>query len=584
MREHAKEVETTFVSIGNALHEQLRLSTSLVQQRQEFESFTSSVAETNPVRRAIALVGDTVRRLDALNEESHALLEQLRAQHDEIARLHQNGARLERAIAPLRIVETLFRIESAGLPPETQAAFSALTQQIAELDLRVRDTFSLHFNALGITRNAILQVVRHLDTQRAEHDRAAATQRAAIRNSLASLEDGIARLQPQAERTASLIRDVDREANAMVVGLQYQDITRQKLEHVESGLATLRERVASGRASRSYVSQSARLQAAQLSAVAGEQEQAVQSIAAGLHRIVAQLQGLESMTLHHGDQRSVRRNVEATIDTASEMLGSLGVAVERMDANGRAAMQAVAAFGTVASDLGCTIRELTWGIRLIALNAQVQAAQVARCDGLEVLARHTYIVSEETTRLTEAIGSDLGAIDAQLKLLAAQARSFGEHTATAAAEFAESRKLEGEISGQRTRVLRAVDEFSPLLSRAHEHVARLQASGLGQLDTFALTALQAELEALCTWCGESEEPANAGDAEQDFASLHQQYTMESERAIHEAALNSGPGKRPAVTSSPPSPAGATPVQKPAATSEAPKPEAAVELGNNVELF
>ena len=581
---HAAVVERAFVTTGAALNQQTVLTGSLVEQGRRLAAFTAASTTDNPVRRAIAFVEETLRTLDALQQECNALTEGLRNQQHEIVRLQTHAAMLDRAIAPLRIVDTLFRIEAATLPVEMQTAFAALTHDIAELDGRVRQTFAKHFEALGVTSTAIDNVLRHLERKRAEHDEAAAAQRAALRESLATLEGNIARLRRQEEGIAAAVAEIDRDSNGIVVALQYQDIMRQKLEHVVSALELLEQRVANGTARVAFVGHAACLQAGQLVAVQADLETALGQINSGLERIVDRLREVEDAFLGRHDRADVSADARLVIDTIAAILPILLQAVEGAAENGRVASNAVQAYGDVAADIGTTVGELTWGIRLIALNAQVQAAQVDRCDGLEVLARHTYVVSDETAELAEALGRDLARLNAQLRVGIQQTKAFSEHTLQVRNAFdSGAQGVRRDLGAQRETVVIALDEFGPLLRQTREHAARLLDRGeLGAVHPESLAGFQLELERLATWCGE-----HGGNDDQDASvraaidSMGAKYTMQSERVVHRRVLDGRDATRSEAFDST---LVETPNSPPASVSVPVATVGSRDLGGNVELF
>ncbi len=573
---HAEAVERAFLQAAAALGRQRELAGQLAAHGRHFDSFTAVSDEQNPVRAAIALVDGALRTFDAFHDESTRLIETLCAQHEEIARLQQNGAHLERAISPLRIVHTLLRIEAATLPPELQAAFGALTQEIGGLDTRVREAFSRHFDALAETRGTIAVIVQHLQVQRDEDDRAAAEDRVAMRRSLAVLEKEIAGIRERNGRSVALVTQIERETSGVIVGLQYQDITRQKLEHVRSALGALPQRVESGAegAAVAYVGHASRLQLLQLQAIDQDLGSAVEAIDSGLRLVVGRLARVESECLGEADCAVTASNVASIVDALGEMLANLQRSMRRVEANARKAAEAVRSFGGVTADLSDTIRELTWGIRLIALNAQVQAAQVARCDGLEVLARHTYVVSEQTSVFGDVFGRDLAAIHARLNALVSEATKF------ATASEQERRQLDSgvltlapRLKEQRELVVTALQEFPALLRQTSEHAAAvLKDCELAGVDRAPLHALGGELEALGTWCSEHGNEADTAAMRAEFAGAESRYTMESERAVHAAALSGGElGRRGEGSGI-------------AVDAKAGRQPASEGLGDNVELF
>lgn len=542
LRRHGEDVEKAFVGVGAALHEQTRLAGELVAQGRRFSTLTASDAGANPVHGATALIAETIAALETLQQDGAGLLQQLSRQHEDIARLRQKGAQLERAIAPLRIVDTLFRIEAAGLPVEMQTAFSALTQDIARLDQRVRDAFLRHFDALGTTREAIGAVIAHFTAQRAEKDRLADAQRTVIKQTLASLESELAWLRRHDMCTTEVLAHIDRETNGVVVALQYQDITRQKLEHVRSALSDMAARLGdkSGGNALAFAAYATRLEACQLAAIDEELQRAADSVDLGLRQVVVRLGELERNCLEASDYGEISGRIDQAVRTLSDLLNQLRAPMERALSNAGAATRAVQSFGGLTADLGETIRELTWGIRLIALNAQVQAAQVDRCDGLEVLARHTYLVSEETSRYGDTLGQELSELHGRLGEVVGRAEKLTADTHRLCERFeADSQRIARELSTQRDSAREGLQRFGALFRQTRHHAqALLERATLASVDREPLRRAEADLREVATWCTERARGAQLdAAAAPEFAALQRDYTMAAERDIHRAVLN-----------------------------------------------
>ncbi len=536
LRAHARSVEAAFVAVGAALHEQIGLSAQLVDAGRRFQSFTAEDAATNPVREAIGLVERTLKSLDGFQRASAKLVENLQAAHEQIAQLRLGGARFQRAVAPLRIIDTLFRIEAARQPAEMQVAFAALTDEIGRLDEGVRETFTRHFDALRATGDAIATVAGQLAGQRAAHQGVAATQRAAMRDSLRALDADIAGVRERDERTAAFLGAIDRDANSIVVGLQYQDITRQKLEHVIGAVGGL-IREADG-ATPGGMEQTARLEAHQLAAIDDDLREAMGTIDHGLRTIVGRLRQLESECLPASECNRAAATVGTTVDTLVGILADVRGEMDQAVAGATHASQAVRAFGGLTADLTDTIRDLTWGIRLIALNAQVKAAQVARCDGLEVLARQTYLVSDETSQFAAHIGGELGQLADRLRNLIASVEQLGRMVDEARRSF-DSTTIEmvRRLREQRESVVDAFQRFSPLVGQTREHAARLLATAaLAGIDRQPLAAAQRKLEGFTEWCAENLVAENDPAARARLAAIRRDYTMAAERHLHDAIV------------------------------------------------
>ena len=145
LAELAAAVENKFLALGAALQEQAALSGQLVRKgRTLLEGAAGDGPGGDPVRAALELIRQTLDFTHEGSRRIEALLVRMDRYHEQTGRLLKEEQRVERILAPLRIIQTLFRIESAVLPADVQTAFATLSGEIPKYDVRVREVFAQH--------------------------------------------------------------------------------------------------------------------------------------------------------------------------------------------------------------------------------------------------------------------------------------------------------------------------------------------------------------------------------------------------------------------------------------------------------
>ena len=186
----------------------------------------------------------------------------------------------------LRTVAMGFRVEAARVDSEFQAVFANVAAAISDIDHRIAAS----------TRGAFTQIEtllcesaeERLSVDAGEQGTFAGAQAAisAVHHDLESLQ---AMLAPLAHATVEIAGDVEKSGPLVLEvlrALQFQDIVRQRLEHVGDGLADIGETAAAVAGCEwreiAYFGHAARIQAGQLVAARGEISGAAEAVTGGL--------------------------------------------------------------------------------------------------------------------------------------------------------------------------------------------------------------------------------------------------------------------------------------------------------------
>lgn len=554
----------------------MNLTAQLSAQSRKLNEFgTRSDQGETAVHRVMLHLTAHLDLSDDFAREQERIAATLEAHAHQLQLLLQDQQRLERSFAPMRVLHSFFRIESAALPVEQQALFHAVTTEMRRLHDEVSVSFAADGAALADTRRRVLAAASHLHAQSAQHLATTAAKRAEVQRSLAHLTVTLERTRQRNQQLASAITALDRETDQITVSLQYQDITRQKMEHVREAA----DKVLAGftPADRTPFRQRARVQqmlcqvqGVQLTAVRQELERATGSITAGLRTLLEQLDCIERDCLSVAGLNEITVEMDAAIAgvgeihrvTAELMQSALGRLAE--------AIQTARGFAEAATGATGTMRRIAADLLLMGINAQVQALQ-AKNACLEVLSSAVSHISSEAGTLTLGFEHKLEATTETLAGFIRQSESFhekiqAEHHAQAVRDEANFSELQSEHEAHKTLVTEVGAALQQLKRQADDLLASIDLADISRDPIERLSELFAALGTLCADAAGKDLPLD-DDA---LADVHGRYTMASERVAHATALAPSRGvAAAALLSTEPEPA---------------KANSDAALGDNVELF
>ena len=339
--------------------------------------------------------------------------------------------------------------------------------------------------------------------------------------------------------------EISRNVGSIVVALQFQDITRQQMEHALESLVEVQKRIASEGMLSAESAGICALQSVQLANSADELVTAVTAITSSLEVVANEASG-SSARVHGLFQQAdgVGRSSLADIELS---LGSLsGAFAENMTASESLAdiIQATtAAMGEITGFAG-EIDFLGSEIRLIALNAIIKAAQAGKeGSAFSVIAENIKQQSDDICRQAATINSSIQTITRYVIDLHHEMHGEGDRASSLRKE---------ELATTVTRLRGLIDEAGKLLlstDKAADSMADTIAGTVAALSSRELIAtVQSDLLPRV-------KRLVAGLALNDSRSdgllgAELRYTMGSERAVHQKFLggadsgywNGEPGK------------------------------------------
>jgi hypothetical protein len=298
--------------------------------------------------------------------------------------------------------------------------------------------------------------------------------------------------------------------------------------------------------------QSCRLEAEQLKAVRADLAKAEQTVKAGIANIIEHLSEADTNCLSLKEFDQVTASSDGMIQVLLGLVESVRNQVTDMSQRTAEIKRPLQPIQNMAAGLTLVVRNLSYGIHLIGLNAQAQAAHFSHGAGLEVLSARTSEISQETNRISEMIATHLDQLAAGLTenvktfdQLHTQAISQQEWLADSGAEVVNG------LHKLRDEGLTTLQEVGELL----EQIQRQANEALGAVryvetaDT-KLTALQTQLQNLGEGAvgklGERHDPTK-----NLLAGFRRNYTMDSERHIYNQVVQGTKTEAPPQCSAPP---------------------------------
>lgn len=538
----AKEIEERFLSMGSCVQELSSLSNHLLTQSERLAGSTGDEFKAL-LQSAFEVIEKQLEFVAQYQEINTRLIGQLADYLDKFQRLSGCQDDLDRILTPMRTVCVLFKIHSVSLENEERSFFESLTAEIGALQLQASTKFGEQMSGLlktGQTLGANIPALREQALQQGEKVK---QKKAHIETSMEALQRQFELMQASNGRLSQAGKDLKSASGGAVLGLQYQDITRQKWEHVAEAIQEMFQRGGNGNNISSheqlvYLRDVSRIQIRQLEAIQGDLSQAQSSVGTSVHAMLEKLRAMDGecqQTCGKGDDSVT---VESMVKELIEALSETRVWVAELSTMAQMTSNAVSSFDKTASDVSGTLRRLSASIGMMALNAQVQVARIGHENGLDVLSEFICVSSTAIKGFSETVGAELDRLVGELHETIIECRHVEEKTRE------EQRWLEEQGSQQEEQLrvscdatVSVQDEVTESLKRIHEQAA----SVLGHAD-FQKTSqdgfkrLQETLQQCADLADQRLGTEASAEVHNHVHLLKKSYTMESEREVFEAMV------------------------------------------------
>ncbi len=596
----AAELEEEFLKIITGLDSQSTLSKALVEQSEKLIGYvTGQMGADIELQRATDLLGQPLGFVRDGHKRTSRLITRLRHHEGQMTHVRQHEGLLHGTVAPLGYIQTLFRVESATLSHEVQNIFTSLTKDIESLQHKVTHLFGEQFQSLAKARQTINRLVERLEQQTAQQEKASREKQDFISSSMEALRCDIAENQKRDVRLTKASRSVRNSISQIVVGMQFQDITRQKMEHVREAVDEMLERFAGIRTNTDkpkapgelrFLREAARLQIGQLEAVKRELAEAENQTRESFAALAGDTADIDHECVTLGSFKSMSAAEDGMVQSLLTIIEDLRLLIAGTVAIQQEAYETIRPLGNLASNLTGDMRQISVNIKLIALNAQIQAAQVGQGTGLEVLSERTSLISDEIYALNENVSVDLDGMAAGLEGIVAEFRTLTDNGQ-------EQRRLLTEEGGEEELRLHAyrdatIRSFLAVSGTAGELAASIQSTiDSIRFSSLADTMLQPLLDALQGVVLAVDGSGISESRPEDEAlteHLRSNYTMATEHTVHSPDSNRQLPSPPDVPGSEefdffadPAPAADTELATPTNRRQS---EPAAQLATNMEFF
>ena len=543
IHELTTELESRFQQFAQLLSDLSDNCRGTVEQSESLLELASGRGDAGNILDGTAeRLAKPLQFLDGVSRGTGRMIDRLEQARQTMGRVLGYEAEIISTVAPLQIIQTLFRIEAAQLSSDVQNDYAALTSEIATLQTQVREGIQSQFRGLEAARRALTEANSVLMVEQEAQARAIDVRRSSLTDAMGRLRHELDSNRHREVGLTRVSKALSREVDRAIVVLQSQDIVSQKLQHVEEALAELQEAGATlASASRESTGEAAArlfhvaaIQARQLQHASGEIRHAAQEAAAAVETILQRMSELDEDCLLLREFRevtvAVTGMVQVLLDTTHEVAGLVGGAAT----SAQRCCDCIRPVSALTLDLGATLDSLGDQIRILGLNAQIQAVKTGSGTGLEVLAARTADISAEMVSANSRMGGEFQSlrehIDTDRDALENWLRSADAFRAELSVSGGES---EAQLHALRDRVLVLLTEVGQRVE-AGRGIGQGMASLL-ELDRVAdvVSSLEQHLTTIQNEASRLMSPDDHNDTRYT-AHLQARYTMDSERKVHAA--------------------------------------------------
>ncbi len=518
-----RSTERDFLAVGEKLMEFRGCARRIAADMAALAGLTSGEHGRNAAQ-ALECVLEHSRAIRARIEASGDSLENVRAL---ARRVRQSFSGLTHAVATFRTLCTLTRIETSRLGA-TSAGFADLAEEVRPLSESIQASGELVLAAAATLDQGVEKALRNAVTLREQQLRELPELIAAVREGMQAFTAQQQRAAEATVRQAAQYEELGAAVNDLVRSIQFHDITRQQIEHVMEALRPLSGGAPPGR---SLVA----LQSSQLQSAGRVFASAVEGIERDLDAVADRLESMAEASLlftggsgHEHDSFFVR--MEGCFSAVLQAVAACDAADAGMPATVRTIEELAARMRTSIAEIGSVeIR-----IQQIAINATIRSAHIgAGGDPLSVIAGVMQKMVADSAGKTQDAAGALAAIgDAARRLSDGEDR---QQQAGEACQFLRHAILEMHSASELSysRVQQIVETRARLAADIHALRSGFTA---GVLVAGVLQRACRELERIAALL--PADPEGAPSLEQ----LAGRYTMQTERDVHQLALQGAPAE------------------------------------------
>ena len=543
------EVETRFIGISNAIESTSTTSKGLVEHGEALIAMAVGRGGGQALlEKTAGEIWQGIRFVEGNNNETQELIGRLTKASTGIGAMMESEMQLNRTLGPLTYVQSMFKVESSGLPQELKTMFLALARDIEGVHHRVQNEFSERFLLIREISKKLTQSVESLGAREASARSDLAAVSSQLGASLRRMTEGFDKNKDRDSHLAHVSQSVARETGQVVISLQFHDIFLQKLHHTRTILTEVADRLGNPSMSREdegkslrFSEQACLIAAAHLDHIGTEFSRAGQSLLSSLDEIMRHLRDLSSDCVALRDLDEVTTGVDGAVQILLESIGEVQRLVLGTEAFARESFEAIEPVGAKTDTFTHFIRNLAFEIQIVGLNAEVQSAHTGRGTGLEILSARTSAISRETSELSAQIAAGVDSATHELSSIVSTFRQIREASLHFNSNFnLDASRATAGLHAYRDGALRVLQSIGELLPCLEERLiaARKQAD-IAALVSTPLKDLQIAAADLAATSRTAAEAMGAPEGTCELTDhLLAIYTMAAEGEVHRRAVRS----------------------------------------------
>ena len=533
-----RSTEVDFLALGGRLND----ISAKIREIAAVASSSATLLRTEEVEQDIGALRTTLdgmgRRLTDSERDFERSAGILRDTMRKLAEVSNALPGFRKLIKHLQALAVSTKIETAYLTINDKG-FNALAEDVLRLSEMATLKLSQVHNGLKSLHHTISDTLSKILTQDIVEHREAKGVLERLMSALSMLSEKHGRSSTAAERVSLSTDQISRDIGEIVASLQFHDITRQQMEHVEDALLEQCKKCEAASVDDGALSLFADVcdpgtplansLDALSSAAAGSRRslEAIASKVSGISREAAELLGMNG---HTGSSFLSELNSGAT-----EVIAFLTDTLKANQALSGAISSVVGTMGEL-STFVADIEEVGSEIEMIALNARVKAAHTAREGAtLDVIAEAIHDLSERVRGQTMFVSGVLVAIHAASRELDEETERTVQESSRIDGMVSDMASLITSFCGINERVtalLRGLSTKTASLVKDIEHLMWAIT-----VDERAEEVLIQVMEGLKTIARQLRAPAPGAPPLRHRGPVketEERYTMHRERAVHES--------------------------------------------------
>ncbi len=534
LEQFTASMEEEFLNLGALLRKITSLARDLKSQSGEIVEAAAGRTEDAAIQFTFQLLKKAEDLVQASREQYAGVFQVFENMHVNLTRVARERSALMRTLSPLQSTNTQFRIQACSFDESTRNQFFALADAIAGIVRDVQTAVGQRFEELDRTGQATGELVTKLTVlaadQRTETDRMLAE----TRTHLATLNDALASSEQAAQSISDAGANIAGGVGKAIMALQCQDMARQKFQHIGAAIEEMIRHLGFNATEeadcRHFLADAGRVQLGQLRAVFDQLAEAAQQVSKGLHDVEADSKSLAVGALRSGGAALDGHFIRRAIDSIHAVLGVIENAVRSITD----VLDLVVKLKSTFSDCTTQILGLALRLRMVALNAQIFAAHVDAGAALEVVARNTRLIADDSMQQLDEISSRVvDLVDSVVDL--------------------EQRLVDySEVASTEQKVLASEASESERKLRTLEQNLRDAMTAIGPLEKELVDGIQTAIRSIRFPVAVQEARSRAiglferiaglyseadSDAHHKLEELKRNYTMAHERQVHESVVN-----------------------------------------------